>query len=140
MKSFNQLTQSFGLNKTQFWRYLQLRHLLSGTFGSSSQGPPEDNILSIILEAWGRGHEASVYYRLIMEKVGYSFHSATKRVWSKDLNISISDEDWTKICRNCRVMSRNLGVRLIQFKILNHFYWTPRRLFRLSLKDSAECW
>lgn len=77
LKSFNQLTQTFELNKTQFWRYLQLRHLLCGTFDSSSQGPPEDNILSIILEAWGRGHEASVYYRWIMEKVGYSFHSAT---------------------------------------------------------------
>ncbi len=36
LKSFNQLTQSFGLNKTQFWRFLQLRHLLCGVFGSKA--------------------------------------------------------------------------------------------------------
>ena len=28
----------------------------------------------------------------------------------------------------------------MQFKILNHFYWTPSRLFRLGLKDSELCW
>lgn len=54
--------------------------------------------------------------------MGYSFHSALKKVWSKDLNISFSDEDWTRICKNCKVMSRNLGVWLIQFKILNAGY------------------
>lgn len=37
-------------------------------------------------------------------------------------------------------MSRNLGVQVIQFKILNGFYWTPSRLFRLGLKESAEYW
>ncbi len=37
-------------------------------------------------------------------------------------------------------MSRDLRVRLIQFKILHQFYWTLSRLFRLGLKDSATCW
>uniref|UniRef100_A0AAY5K5X7 Reverse transcriptase zinc-binding domain-containing protein n=1 Tax=Esox lucius TaxID=8010 RepID=A0AAY5K5X7_ESOLU len=26
------------------------------------------------------------------------------------------------------------------FKILNHFYWTPTRLFRLKLRENADCW
>ncbi len=108
--------------------------------GFLAQRPQEDNILLTSLEVWGRGHEASVYYRLLMDKIDQNFHSALRRIWSNDLNLSLSDEDWSRICRNCKTVSRNLGVRLIQFKILNRFYWTPSRLFRLGLKDSAKCW
>lgn len=124
----------------QFWRYLQFRHLLCGTFRTSSRASEEDNILSIILTAHGRGHEVSVYYKWVLDKVGCSFHFGLKKVWSKDLNCTFIDWDWIQICQNCKVMSRNLAVRLIQFKILNCFYWTLSKLFRLGLKDSAECW
>lgn len=60
-----------------------------------------------------------------MEKMGCSSYSALKTVWSKELNCIFSDDHWKKNCKNCKVMSRNLGVRFIQFKILNVFYWTP---------------
>ena len=43
------------------------------------------------------------------------------------------EQDWVSICGKSWIMSRDLRVRLIQFKILNRFYWTQSRLFRLGL-------
>ena len=37
-------------------------------------------------------------------------------------------------------MSRELRTRLIQFKIVNRVYWTPSRLYRVTLTESSECW
>lgn len=32
------------------------------------------------------------------------------------------------------------GIRLILFKIVYGFYWTPSRLFRLALLLTSDCW
>ena len=64
----------------------------------------------------------------------------SKTSWEKDLSIEFEEEEWDEICKNSKKMSKDTRVKLIQFKILNRFYWTPSRLHRLGLKDTAECW
>lgn len=61
-------------------------------------------------------------------------------IWSADLNIDITHKKWDCICENIKRVSRDIKIRLIQFKILNRFYWIPPRLFRLKLRDNADCW
>lgn len=39
LKSFDDLKQRYGLQKTQFWRYLQLHYVLQKIFGSSLESP-----------------------------------------------------------------------------------------------------
>ncbi len=57
--SFNNLKESFALPQHQFWRYLQIRHLLVQTFGSPSTPPPIADALTHMLRLFGLGHEAS---------------------------------------------------------------------------------
>lgn len=56
------------------------------------------------------------------------------------MNLTLDDREWDMICKNVKTLSRDARVRLIQFKIINHFYWTPSRLYRLGLKATSNCW
>lgn len=66
--------------------------------------------------------------------------AALQKTWEGDLNLTFSDEDWNGICKNIKAVSRDARVRLIQFKIMHRFYWTPSKLFRLGLLSTSECW
>ena len=139
LKSFDDLKQQYDLPHTQFWRYLQVRHALQTIFGSRLQSPKPADKLHTILKVFGRGHEAAKYYKMLMESGGDGGVSALRLIWERDLGLSYDEQDLASIC-NYRIMSRDMRVRLIKFKVLNRFYWTPSRLFRFDLKDAATYW
>lgn len=139
-KTFDEFKQDNNLPKTEFWRYLQLRHALQGIYGSSLHPPKPADKLDKILQVLGKGHEAAKYYKMLMEGEGEIGIAALRLSWERDLGVTYDKQEWAKVCGNSRTMSRDLRVRLIQFKILHRFYWTPSRLFRLGLKDSASSW
>ena len=139
LKSFEELRIEFDLPRNHFWRYLQLRDLLRGTFGSLNSAPLKVETVEVIFKIFGLGHEASAYYAMLLEVSDKSM-IVSKIPWERDLEVTISDGDWVRILRNCKKMSRELRTRLIQFKIVNRIYWTPSRLFRVGLSDSPKCW
>lgn len=139
LKSFRDLTQQFGLHRSQFYRFLQLRHLLVGIFGSSTSTPEDAGFLDRVLTIYGRRHEASVYYSMLSRTLGNRALAALKVTWEKDLGQSL-EEDWDRICANIKKLSRDARVRLMQFKILHRFYWTPSRMFKIGISDSPNCW
>ena len=77
---------------------------------------------------------------MLIQTLGNGPIAALQKTWERDLNLTFSDEDWNRICRNIKVVSRDARVRLIQFKIMHRFYWTPSRLFRLGLSSTSHCW
>ncbi|KAJ0061406.1 hypothetical protein NL108_018634 [Boleophthalmus pectinirostris] len=138
LKSFEKLTLEYNLPKNYLWKYLQLQSLLNTVIGNHSP-PQQSTLLSQIIKKMGLGHEASFYYSHIFQHKHPMLYTL-KTIWSSDLNINLTDEDWNKICENTNKLSRDVKIKLINFKILNRFYWTPSRLFRLKLKDSENCW
>ena len=140
IRSFASLRTTFDLPQCQYWKYLQLKHLLIQTFGSPSTPPPSNNTLAYILNIFGEGHEASQYYSFLLEYSNIKTASALRRTWEVDLGTSYTEGEWDRLLRNCRKMSRELRTRLIQFKILNRVYWTPSRLFKVKLRDCSTCW
>lgn len=62
------------------------------TFGSSLF-VPICNTLDDIKKVFGHGHEASVYYRMLMTALNPNIMSL-KRSWETDLNLSFTDEEW----------------------------------------------
>ena len=139
LKSFEELKTEFGLPHTCFWQYLQLRHLLTKTFGSPTSPPPKIDTVETFFKIFGMGHEASAYYTMLLDASDQGTF-ASKLPWEKDLGLTFSDGAWAKILRNGKKMSRELRTRLIQFKIVNRVYWTPSRLFRVGLTEGPECW
>lgn len=139
LKSFEALSQEFDLPRNQQWKYFQLRHLLVQVFGSPSVVPPSGDMLEKVLTIYGRGHEASAYYAMILTASDSNILSL-KMTWETDLKVSFTDAEWGRILSNGKKMSRELRTRLIQFKILNRIYWTPSRLHKVGLVDNSECW
>ena len=58
-----------------------------------------------------------------------------KRTCERDLSLMLERDEWVKICKNIKMLSRDARVYLIQFKIMHRLYWTPPRLFRLGLTE-----
>lgn len=140
LKSFQDLVQQFGISKSQFYRYLQLRHLLMGTFRSDTSAPKPAGFLEEVLICYTLGGKASTYYSQMIRSVGDGALQALKLTWERDLSLTLEDDEWDMICKNIRAVSRDARVRLIQFKIIHRFYWTPSRMFRLGILDSPKCW
>ncbi len=62
---------------------------------------------------FGEGHEASKYYKMLLECVENKTAVALKSAWERDLNVSFDEHEWEEICSNSRIMSRDLRVRLM---------------------------
>ncbi|KAL2085077.1 hypothetical protein ACEWY4_018397 [Coilia grayii] len=137
LKSFHDLQSEFHLQKHNYWRYIQIRSLLTATFKSPST-PFSADIPSTIVNRYGLGHEASFYYSMLLDKYVSSF--SLKKVWERDLSTTFTDDEWMHVLCNSKKMARDLRTRLVQFKIINKMYWTPAKLFRVKLVNSPMCW
>uniref|UniRef100_A0A669DHM2 Reverse transcriptase domain-containing protein n=1 Tax=Oreochromis niloticus TaxID=8128 RepID=A0A669DHM2_ORENI len=104
-KSFEKLVEEFDLPKQEFWKYLQLRHLMANTFSSSAKFPSSCNFLEEIKKTFGRGQEASAYYKMLLLASDPNTLSL-KRTWEMDLSLSFTVEEWNGILRNLKKMSR----------------------------------
>lgn len=114
-----------------------MRHLLRKVFGLTA--PLTCSLLADVKKVFGRGHEVAAYYRMLLtasDPIGVSL----KIYWDNDLNITLTEEEWSMILKNVKKLSRELRTRLVQFKILQRVYWTPYRLHRVGLSDGPACW
>ena len=50
-----------------------------------------------------------------------------------NFNISFTDNDWFSFIRIPKWFLMEIRTTFIQFTIINQFYWTPSKLFRLNL-------
>ncbi len=103
LRSFENLVQHFGIPRSQFYRYLQLRHMLCTVFGSSTHPPKAADTLGEVITAFGKGHEASVYYSLLIQSLGDGASTSLKRLWEKDLNLVLEERVWAKINKRSQV-------------------------------------
>uniref|UniRef100_A0A3Q1G672 Reverse transcriptase zinc-binding domain-containing protein n=1 Tax=Acanthochromis polyacanthus TaxID=80966 RepID=A0A3Q1G672_9TELE len=139
LKSFEDLRALYGLPQNQFWRYLQLRHLLCHVFGSPTFPPSDVDWSTQVLSTLGKDCKASVFYAMLLKNSNNDLPTL-KRTWEIDLNMQFSDIEWANILRNGKKLSRELRTRLVQFKILNRLYWTPHKMYRAKLRPSLNCW
>ena len=77
------------------------------------------NLIKEILRIAGIRHGAFYYYSMLMSNSGYPFNTALKALWERDLNITFIENDWDTIVGITKQVSRDIKIRLIQFKILH---------------------
>ena len=100
LKSFEDLRGQFNIPKSHFFKYVQLRHMLVWVFGADASGPQNAELFDKIIKNLGKGHEAAVYYSMLIQTLGNGPMSALRKTWERDLNLTFSEEDWNKICKN----------------------------------------
>lgn len=139
LKSFDMLKAQFQLPHSQFWKYLQLRHLLLQTFGSATTPHTTVNHLTFIKKNLGGGCEPSKYYSLLLKHTDRGL-PGLRTAWEKDLAVSFTNQERSAILLNTKKVSKELRTRLSQFNLLHRIYWTPLRLHRAKLVQTPECW
>lgn len=79
LKSFGDLARQFNIPVSHFFKYLQIQHMLVGIFGSGASAPQTAEFLDKIIKSYGKGHEAAVYYSMLIQTLGNGPISALQR-------------------------------------------------------------
>uniref|UniRef100_A0A669BN31 Reverse transcriptase domain-containing protein n=1 Tax=Oreochromis niloticus TaxID=8128 RepID=A0A669BN31_ORENI len=134
--SFEQLSLKFGLPKSHFFRYLQIRSFVkdkSSQFPSRSHSHDFDNLLSPPPPS--QGLISCLYGRIC--SFGNFSTSAIKK--EQDLGCAIQDDSWDKILYRVHGSSLCAKHGLIQCKILHRVHWTKARLAQIYPNLSPDC-
>ena len=124
--SFQQLSAKFGIPKTTYFRYLQVRSFVrSASYQIPSQ--PADHPMDTFLLPLPlpKGIISCGYERIFSLRC--SSLSAVKAAWEQDMGEEISDDLWEDILSQVHSSSMCATHGLIQCKILHHIHWTKLR-------------
>uniref|UniRef100_A0A3P8RWJ4 Reverse transcriptase domain-containing protein n=1 Tax=Amphiprion percula TaxID=161767 RepID=A0A3P8RWJ4_AMPPE len=133
--TFNEIKQKFKLEgHGHFWKYLQIRDCLKGKYKSQERTPVETFLLLPPLLC-----KASKWYNVCPWANNNTIKSL-KAIWEKDLHCFIDDDIWDSIMSNCGLYVREAKGKFIQYKILNRYYYTPSRLYKMGISRNDLCW
>lgn len=138
LKSFSNIKTQFRLPQKTFGSIYTCCSTHSGPF---QHLPPNATFFTQITKTFGRGHEVSVYYLMILKHSDQGV-PCFRLTWERDLKVTFTDREWSRILQNRKKMSRELRTRPVQFMILNrvHYtlYSTHSKLY--TLKQDPDCW
>ena len=78
----------------------------------------------------GRGQISLLYTILVKNHKDSTEHKRTQ--WMNDLQINISEEDWSEICSGAQRLTINTHLKLIQYNWIMRTYITPERLNKMN--------
>ena len=138
LASFEQLSEKFSLPKSNFFRYLQARHLVvSHLPGSliSTDLTTVDRVLSVNPL---KKKLISALYSMVLD-LGRASTDRLRTAWEEDLGLSLSEDTWTSILK--LVSSTSLCARhsLIQFKVVHRAHISKAKLSSMYPDISQHC-
>ena len=133
--SYREIMEIYNLEgKGNFWKYLQLRSCMTSMHKSVTP-----HYLLDYLHLPKENQKASEFYRMAI-KMRSDNENSLKILWQRDLGSEIDSETWSKILSSSGRYIRESRGKLVQYKILHRYYWTPCRLYRMGLIDNDCCW
>ncbi|CAI5636845.1 unnamed protein product [Oreochromis niloticus] len=137
LMSFQDLKDRYSLEKTDFYRYLQLRDYFSKEVRSprTSYG-----MLDCVIKSY-RGlqfKEISVLYKNLRENTATSTEYIKKK-WEQEIKTDISTEEWLDMCETQNTTTNSRCWREFGWKHLTRFFITPK-IKSKQTQDSLPCW
>ena len=141
LKSFDQLSNEFTLPRTDFFRFLQLRHFLERHENWDKIRNP--SILEVFLIDIQKGTLpgkiiSSLYQNLVTMATSDSLYIKAK--WEVEIQQEISQEDWADACSEAHKVTNSNSWREYQWKIISRFFKTPLLTARAGTTPTSECW
>lgn len=136
--SFEQISQKFGIHKSDFFRYLQVRCFVASNSDCFPLCPPTSLLDSIFKCFIVSKQIISKIYKLINSHQVTSLESL-KHAWEADLEEPISELVWQKIIQ--RIYSSSVCQRhaVVQFKIVHRLHWSKERLSKFKPDLDTTC-
>lgn len=135
--SFNQLCSTFGLDKTDFFRFFQLRDF-ARTHSPQFPHAPLLSGIDLVLQARSlpKGHISFLYK--LLSPTNDSSVNKSRNDWENELQINITDELWKKALEAVNSSSSCARLSVIQFKVLFRLHYSKDKLFKLYPDTTTE--
>uniref|UniRef100_A0A3B5LGH6 Uncharacterized protein n=1 Tax=Xiphophorus couchianus TaxID=32473 RepID=A0A3B5LGH6_9TELE len=140
-KTFEQIKSEFGLPKTDFYRYLQLRTFVTthNNWTKLLESTPIENFLMDIQRGKGNDKVISKIYDLFLS---INVHDSTniKHKWETELQESIAGDTWEEICTEAQLTTNSNTWREFKWKVIVRFFRTPAITSKMNPTQPSPCW
>lgn len=129
--SLVQLAQKFYLQKSHFYRYLQLRGFVASNSDCFPLCPPV-SLLDTIFKCKVDTKQIISRIYTLLNRHNLNSLDPLRNKWETDLDETIPELIWQKIMQ--RIYSSSICLRhtVIEFKIVHHLHWIKDRLSRIK--------
>lgn len=136
LQSFQTLQEKYGLGKSDFFRYLQLRQYLSSKV-TKEINTQSNEIINLISQTYYKGCKSviSKLYQGILKSRGTSTDYIKGR-WERELSSVITSEQWDNMCETAISTSSSAYWREFSWKNLVRFFITPKQ----QTRGNSSCW
>ena len=137
MICFNNLCETFGLDRQDFFRYLQLRDYFSKTL----KGHTPSAVTQTFVDAYNSGNNKGIVSKLYrgLTTVKMDTTDYVKQRWEKELGIKITREMWLNAWKTQFSSTNSKTWRDFCWKNLIRFFITPKQ--KAKQTDSQHgCW
>lgn len=128
--SFNQLISRFSLNRSDFFRYFQLRDF-ARTHTTSFPHIPTPSGIDVIIKAKNLTRGRISYLYNLLSPANESITNKIKMDWESELQLNLSDQFWEEALNAVNSSSSCARLSLIQFKVLHRLHYSKEKLSKL---------
>lgn len=139
LKSFQMLKRLHGLNNSDFFRYLQIRHHQNSNM-LKSQKAFENSLLKVFISAYRNDSTLKVISRLYrgLQEIKIVNTTYVKQKWDRESNSHLSEYTWIKYCEFQWRISCSNSWRSFGWKCLIGYFTTPAQHGYHT--GSSSCW
>lgn len=138
LKSFEQMQSDFGIPRTWFFQYLQLRHAWAAQVQGGSLSPQRDPTVDSLLGSVSTKGVISMIYRALLSGFMADYTIPAKAKWERDVG-QISEDQWTGVLNSTPSLSPSEAQRLSQLFLLHRAYKSPALLYKIGLRADSAC-
>lgn len=138
LKSFAVLMSEYEIPKRDFYKYLQIRHLINTLKGEKCLSLGLTNLEEILVKSTSLKGKISEIYSTLLDHYSSSL-TPLRNIWQKDMGCAFDDDQWDTICQN--VFSSLSCNKIIEqnYKFMHRMYLTPLRLSKMFPNSSPRC-
>ena len=140
IQSFQFLKDAYDLEKTDFFRYLQLRHYFIQEISTCDSQTTPNNPIQLIAQTYIKGTK-KIVSKLYQGMLNCRKHSTEyiKEKWEKELNTQITAEQWINICETQYTTTSSNTWREFCWKNITRYFITPK-IKSKQLGIPQTCW
>lgn len=138
MSSFPELQAKFGLPQSMYFPYLQLRHAVRRQAGGAPWIQSPAPVFHYMAEVSHFKGFISRSYFMLMAIHQSNLPTKVMTRWEGDVGIFEKDQ-WEEVLHTIQQCSLNTVQRLSQLFIVLRVHFTPARLYKMGLREDADC-
>ena len=138
LKSFSVLMSEYEIPKQDFYRYLQIRHLINTLNGEKRLSLGLTNLEEILVKSTSLKGKISVIYSALLDYYSSSLTSL-RNIWQKDMGRAFDEDQWDTICQNVFSSLSCNKITEQNYKFMHRVYLTPLRLSKMFPNSSPRC-